>query len=328
MARARRELAQSMKLVDLVIETLDEKKKKSSQNPDIARILAGKQKVVALNKADLADPRANDSWRQRYSSGGAVCALVNARTSKGVAPLREQIAIVGAAKAEKLSNRGVVARPVRVMVVGIPNSGKSTIINSLAKRASAMTGDKPGVTRSRQWIKLGGGVELLDTPGVLWPRFDDEAVGFRLAATGAIKDEIIDTQTVAERLLRTLMRDYPKLLEDRYGISRHAAADGYGYNEGDGVAGREGDGDGDSYVNGDNDGYGDGDVDGDNGREADGRDNAGFEALSMLRAVCAARGFLARGGAPDVARAASTGLDEFRAGRIGRITLEWPKAAK
>ena len=278
MAKTRRELAESLKVVDMAIEALDARVPISSQNPEIARILAGRPKVVALNKSDLADPRANESWRRKFDSDGEVCALVDAKTGKGVAPLREQIARVSAEKARKHESRGVVSRPVRVMVVGIPNSGKSTIINTLARRASAITGDRPGVTRARQWIRLGGGVELLDTPGVLWPKFDDEAVGFRLAATGAIKDEVVDAQAVAERLLRTLSRDYPALLESRYGFAP------------------------DEPIGGGDD-----------------------EALPMLRAVCSARGFVMRGGVPDLARAAAAALDEFRAARIGRITLEWPK---
>jgi ribosome biogenesis GTPase A len=311
MAKTNRELSESVKLVDLVIEVLDARIPFGSGNPDFAKTLAGRRRLVVLNKEDLADPRRSAAWKDFFVSEGAAAVFTNARDGEGLAAIRSLLREIGREKVRGQAARGVVKRSVRALVVGIPNSGKSSLINRLAGKAAAKTGDKPGVTRSRQWIRLEAGVELLDTPGLLWPKFENESVALHLAFTGAIKDEIMDTTEVAEKLLRALCADYPGLLARRYGIAELCGASGQMI-ECDGAGG------GGMSDGADNEGsrYGDDHTEG---------GGVGMD-LTLLEAVGKRRGFLVRGGGIDFARAAAVVLDEFRSAKIGRVTLERPPA--
>jgi ribosome biogenesis GTPase A len=369
MAKAGRQLAESLALVDIVIEVLDARIPRSSGNPEFARLLAGKRRFVALCKEDLADPARSQAWKRHFerpggggllgaeggAAGGAAgggasiagaagaegsagfggiagaaragaglagVAFVNAKSGEGLAGLRDALRAIGKEKAARLAGRGVAMRPARAMVVGIPNSGKSTLINKMAGRAVAATGDRPGVTRARQWARLGGGIELLDTPGVLWPKFEDERVARNLAFTGAIRDEVLDQEDVAGQLLVFLAADYPALLAARYGLAPQA---GHGWPSA-AAAGEAGEG-AEALA---------GTVppaaaEGPPGNQGAGNQDAGNQDVgnqaagaAMLAEVARRRGFLLRGGALDTARAAAIVLDEFRAGKVGRVTLEAP----
>ncbi len=220
MTKAKRNMQEDIRLVDLVIELLDARVPFSSRNPDIDRLAAGKARLVLLNKADLADPQRSQQWKAWFENQGCHTVLLDSRASKAMKEVRQVIEEACSQKRERDRRRGILNRPVRAMVVGIPNVGKSTFINTFAGRAAARTGDKPGVTRGNQWIRLGKGVELLDTPGILWPKFEDAQVGCRLAACGAISDTIADPAELALWLIDFLQREYLSLLRDRYGAAQ------------------------------------------------------------------------------------------------------------
>ena len=218
MTKAVRMMQEDIKLIDLVVELLDARVPIASRNPDIDKLAAGKFRLVILNKTDLADPAANTRWQQYFEEQGLLCAQVNAQRGTGIrqiGPLFEKACEEKIARDRK---RGIVNRPIRVMVCGIPNVGKSTFINSFAGKAAAKTGNKPGVTKGKQWIRLGRNVELLDTPGILWPKFEDQTVGIHLALIGSIKDELIEEQELAVYLIEYLSDRYPDVLTQRYGI--------------------------------------------------------------------------------------------------------------
>ncbi len=216
MTKARRMMQEDIKLVDLVIELLDARAPMSSRNPDIAALAAGKSRVVLLNKADLADEKQNRLWAGILEKEGAVTSVVNARSGSGLKDLGALVQQACREKIERDRRRGIKNRPVRAMVVGIPNVGKSTFINSYAGKAVAKTGNKPGVTKGKQWIRLSREVELLDTPGILWPKFEDETIGIRLALIGSIRDEILQTEDLAVWLLNFLRENYPGMTAARY----------------------------------------------------------------------------------------------------------------
>jgi len=210
-------LKEQLQLVDLVLELLDARIPRSSSNPKLATLLQHKKRIVVLNKTDLADEQATKQWQDYYLNQNLAVIQVNA-TKSGINRLvQDAVASVFEEKAAQLKARGRKPRPARVMVVGIPNVGKSTLINQLAGKGSAKTGDKPGVTRGKQWIRVHDKIELLDTPGILWPKFEDPLTGIRLAQTGAIRDEIVDQQELAWNLIQTLQIKYPLLLQARYG---------------------------------------------------------------------------------------------------------------
>jgi ribosome biogenesis GTPase A len=270
MAKTGRELAESVRLADMVMEIIDARIPKSSSNPDFNKIFSGLRRLIVLNKADLADPEKSGAWAGYYRSLGFEAVTTNLRKGEGISRIRTLLGIAADEKNKLRAGRGVVARPYRAIVAGIPNSGKSTLINSLASRAAAVTGDRPGVTKRRQWIRLENGIELLDTPGVLWPKFENGEVALHLAFTGAIRDEVYDTAEAAEKLLAVLCEKYAAYITARYGDIK-----------------------------------------------ADGE-------CPLLGQVGKKRGFLTRGGNIDCGRAAAIVLDEFRAAKIGRITLEMP----
>ncbi|WKB34876.1 ribosome biogenesis GTPase YlqF [Terrilactibacillus sp. S3-3] len=220
MAKAKRQMIEKIKQIDVVIELVDSRIPMASRNPLVAEIASGKPQLLILNKVDMADPAATKLWQNHFIEQGAHVHLVNAQTGLGTAKIPEVVHSLTAERRERLESRGFHSRADRALILGIPNVGKSTLINRLAGKRIAKIGDRPGVTTAQQWIKVGKTMELLDTPGILWPKFDDPAVGLKLAATGAIKDELLDFQDVAVFLLKTMLVRYPEQLRDRYGLEK------------------------------------------------------------------------------------------------------------
>ena len=216
MTKARRMMQENIKLIDLVIELVDARIPISSRNPDIDELGKGKSRIILLNKSDLADPVWNKKWVEYFSEKGIGVLEINSKTGMGIKSIQGLVQEVCKEKIERDRKRGIVNRPVRAMVVGIPNVGKSTFINSFAGKACAKTGNKPGVTKGKQWIRLNKGLELLDTPGILWPKFEDQQVGMRLAFIGSMNDEILIPDELACDLIRALQELYPKSLQERY----------------------------------------------------------------------------------------------------------------
>lgn len=274
MTKAKRMMQENMKLIDLVIELVDARVPLSSRNPDIDELGKNKARMILLNKADMAEEKWNDAWTEYFKAKGYHVVKVNSKKGTGIKSIQGVIAEACQEKIERDRKRGILNRPVRAMVVGIPNVGKSTFINALAGKAAAKTGNKPGVTKGKQWIRLNKSVELLDTPGILWPKFEDQEVGLRLAFIGSIKDEILNTEELAAELIGFMNRNHPGVLEEKYSI----------------------DGDANAYV--------------------------------MLEQIAHSRHCLVRGSELDTDKAASLLLDDFRNGRIGRFTLEYPEAEK
>ena len=213
MTKAKRMMQEDIKLIDVVIELVDARIPKSSRNPDIEELAKNKKRVLLLNKCDLADDACTKSWKNYYEDKGYYTALVNARAGQGVKAVNDVVMKACKEKIERDRKRGILNRPVRAMIVGIPNVGKSTFINSFAKKACTKTGDRPGVTKGKQWIKLNKNVELLDTPGILWPKFEDQQIGLKLAFIGSIKDEILQVPELCVKLIDVLKEMYPKLLK-------------------------------------------------------------------------------------------------------------------
>ena len=271
MTKAKRMMQENIKLIDLVIELVDARIPISSRNPDIDELGKGKSRIILLNKSDLADPVWNKKWVEYFSNQGMGVLEINSRTGMGIKSIQGLVQEVCKEKIERDRKRGIVNRPVRAMVVGIPNVGKSTFINSFAGKACAKTGNKPGVTKGKQWIRLNKNVELLDTPGILWPKFEDQTVGLRLAFIGSIKDEILQTEELASELVKFLNQSYPGVLEEKYTIE--SSDDNY----------------------------------------------------EVLRRIAESRHCLVRGSELDVEKAAAILLDDFRNGRLGRLTLELPE---
>lgn len=272
MAKTRRLILENLKLVDVVIELLDARIPLSSRNPEIDKLVGSKPRIIALNKSDLSDPDKNRLWAQHFKKNNIEVIYTNAITGTGIGQLKNKLKDLTRHKAESAAAKGRIARAVKTMVVGIPNVGKSAFINKIAGRASAQTGDRPGVTRSKQWVRINPEIQLLDTPGILWPKFDDPETGLNLAFTGAIKDEIMDTTELAAKLMERLATIYPERLMERYKLDQV-------------------------------------------------QDRAGY---MLLEEAGRKRGCLVSGGEVDLYRAAAIVLDEFRGGRIGKITLESP----
>lgn len=283
MAKTRRLMAANMKLVDAVVEMTDARIPYSSHNPEIGRLTQRKPRLVILNKSDAADPNVTDMWLDWFSKKNMCALALDCKSGKNINKFYVKLRELLADDIEKWNEKGMKGRPIRLMICGIPNVGKSSLINRLAGSKLAKVEDRPGVTRGKQWVRLDEGFELLDMPGVLWPKFEDKLVGERLAFTGAVKDQIMDTEYLACRLLEYLKENYPKLVVERYGID---------------LSGIE---------------------------EPDDEMMGCTVGYELLERVGKKRGFLVRGGEINTERAAATVLDEYRAGKIGRLTLEKPK---
>ena len=275
MAKTRRLIGESLPLVDLVIEITDARIPSSSRNPELDGWLADKPRLILLNKSDCADERATRLWAEYYKSQGIPALVVDCKSGRGVAAIVPAVKARLSALLKKREEKGMAGKPLRVMVVGIPNVGKSSLINRLAGSKRAKVEDRPGVTRGRQWVKISSELELLDMPGVLWPKFEDPTVGERLAFTGAVKDDVVDTELLAMRLLEILNRDYPEILKERYKVEVSADA----------------------------------------------------EAYELLELVGKKRGMLMSGGEINTERAAIMVLEEYRSGKLGKLTLERPPQA-
>lgn len=289
MSKAKRAMQEDMKLIDLVIELLDARIPLSSRNPDIDGLAKNKARLVLLNKADLADPALNREWKTFFQEKGFAVIEINAKSGAGMKAIQGAVLDVCHEKIERDRRRGILNRPVRAMVVGIPNVGKSTFINSYAKKACTKTGNKPGVTKGKQWIRLNKDLELLDTPGILWPKFEDQSVGRKLAFIGSINDDILIIEELAVELIRELQARYPSCLRKRYA-------------EQTGVF-----------------------------DEAGGGEEKTWETMTppeVLENICENRKCYKKGGAPDFGKAAGILTDDFRSGRLGRITLEKPEEMK
>ncbi len=218
MTKAKRQMLEDMKLIDLVIELLDARIPLSSRNPDIDQIAGSKARLVLLNKADMADKKITEQWENYFKEKGLNVCVINSKNPADVKKINAEVQKACAAKIERDRKRGIKNRPVRAMVVGIPNVGKSTFINTYARKAAAKTGNKPGVTKGKQWIRLSGSLELLDTPGILWPKFEDQSVGLKLALIGSIKDEIMNIEELSLELIKMLNERYPELIKSYYGL--------------------------------------------------------------------------------------------------------------
>lgn len=270
MAKARRMIAENIKLIDGVCEVVDARIPYSSRNPDLDEMTGGKPRLIIFNRVDQADPDATRRWVAQLSADGASVLETDSKSGKGVERFPEAVRAMLAERLAYYASRGQVGRRLRVMVAGIPNVGKSSFINRAAKRKAAATSDKPGVTRGKQWISIDARLELLDTPGVLWPRFEDRVVAENLAFTGAIRDEIMDISALGANLMFRLKERYPERIAGRYKVDAEATSGGY----------------------------------------------------DLLELAAKSRGFLISGGECDIDRMAAVLLDEFRAGKLGRITLE------
>lgn len=218
MTKAKRMMQENIKLIDIMVELVDARIPVSSKNPDIDDLARNKYRLIILNKADMADPDVTALWEEYYKQQGFLVAKVNSRKGTGVNEVKKLIDIACKEKKERDKKRGILNRPIRAMISGIPNVGKSTFINSFAGKACAKTGNKPGVTKGKQWIKINKNVELLDTPGILWPKFDDQTVGLRLALIGSIKEEILNNTEITLLFVQFLLENYPGVLEKRYEV--------------------------------------------------------------------------------------------------------------
>lgn len=274
MAKAARLVSENLKMVDVVIELLDARIPYSSKNPEIDKILKSKAKIVAFNKADLADEKLSQEWSKVYSDQGIPNVFIDSIRGKGTRQLISQLRNMMKDKIQREKQKGKINPTIKTMIVGIPNVGKSSLINYIAGRSRAATGDKPGITRHKQWVRLDTGIELLDMPGILWPKFEDQNVGLNLAFTGAIKDDILDIEGVASKLLEKLSITYPEFVKTRFKLDDDI-------------------------------------IEGQQGHE-------------LLEAAGKCRGCIISGGQIDLNRISAIVLDEFRGGRIGRITLETP----
>ena len=271
MTKAKRQMQEDIKLIDLIIELVDARVPLSSRNPDIDELGKNKARMILLNKADLADERQNRARMEYFKEKGIYAVSIDSRNKGSMKAVSAAITEACKEKTERDRRRGIKNRPVRAMVAGIPNVGKSTFINTFAGKACAKTGNKPGVTKGKQWIRLNKNVELLDTPGILWPKFEDQTVGLRLAFIGSIKDEILNTEELGGELIRFLVQSYPGVLQEKYDVSESQ------------------------------------------------------DIYACLEEIAKNRHCLVRGSELDMEKAARLLLDDFRNGRIGRITLEFPQ---
>ena len=271
MTKAKRAMQEDLKLIDVIVELVDARVPFSSKNPDIDQMANGKSRIILLNKYDLADEKVTKQWMTYYEQKGYFVTKVNSKSGAGVKAVQDVIQKACQAKIERDRNRGILNRPIRAMIVGIPNVGKSTFINSFARKACTKTGNKPGVTKGKQWIRLNKNVELLDTPGILWPKFEDQQVGLRLAFIGSIKDELFNIYELSILLLEYLNQNYSGAVASFYQIEQAE------------------------------------------------------DCAKQLEFIAERRGCMKTGGVYDVDKAAKCLIDDFRAGKLGAISLELPE---
>ena len=270
MTKAKRQMQEDIKLIDLVIELVDARLPLSSRNPDIDKLGANKSRLILLNKADLANEGANKKWAEFFREKGFYVVEINSKSGAGIKSINAVVLEACKEKIERDRRRGILNRPVRAMVVGIPNVGKSTFINAYAGKACTKTGNKPGVTKGKQWIRLNKNLELLDTPGILWPKFEDERVGINLALAGSINDDILNISELALFFIKFMKKNYSALFTSRYNV------------------------------------------------------NLENEPLEILKEIALLRGCKLKGDELDLEKASNILVDDFRSGKIGRITLEMP----
>ena len=270
MTKTRRMIEADIKLVDAVVEIVDSRIPESSRNPVLSELVGSKPRIIMLNKCDYADDNITRQWKSFYEKQGYSVLICDCRSGKGIKQFTPMLKNILADLLEKRRAKGMIGKALRIMVVGIPNVGKSSFINRMANSKKTLVGDRPGVTRGKQWVTIDKEVELLDMPGILWPKFDNQSVAVKLAFTGAIKDDVMDVESLATHLGEYLAENYPEKLKERYKLTD-------------------------------------------------------FEG-NILELIAKKRGMMISGGEPDTERAAITLLDEFRGGKIGKITLERPKA--
>ena len=277
MAKTKKQIVEDLKLVDVVIELVDARIPKSSQNPEIADLLANRKRIVVLNKSDLADENETQKWIKKFRSQGVEAVQVDSNKGTGIQVIIKLVEKMMKEELEKQSQKGRIRKTIRVMIVGIPNVGKSSFINRISKKTTMAVGNKPGVTRQKQWIRIGNQIELLDTPGVLWPKFESNEVGLNLAFTGSIKDEVIDKEEIAYHLINYLNENYQNNLFEKYKIKPEEIEEI--------------------------------------------KDNPQYN-LELMQLIGRKRGAIVSGGVVDENKVANIVLDDFRSGKIGKITIE------
>ena len=281
MAKTKREISEDLKLIDVVVELLDSRIPLSSQNPDIAELTKGKKKIIVLNKTDLSDNMQNEAWKKHFNSNGQVCILTDSNLGKGINEVTKAIEEIMKEDLKKYAEKGRTGRKIKAMILGIPNVGKSSFINRIVKTNRLEVGNKPGVTRKKQWISINDKINLLDTPGVLWPRFEDEKTALNLAFTGTIKDDVLEQTEIAYQLLKFLLENYRQNVTERYKITL-------------------------DYI--------------EKILSQDQPEN--FNIYEIMQEIGKKRGAIISGGEIDDEKTAKIILDDFRSGRLGRITIE------
>lgn len=281
MAKTKRQIIEELRLIDIVVELVDARIPIASRNPDIGEITKNKKRVIALNKSDLADENESKKWLDYFKKQGVSAVITDSNTGKGVQNVIKKIENLMNEELTKMSGKGRIGKSIRIMVLGIPNVGKSSFINRIVGRSSLIVGNKPGVTRAKQWIRVNDKIELLDTPGVLWPKFESEEVALNLAYTGSIKDDVLEKIEVAYQLLKYLLENYREKLEKRYGL------DSENINQ---ILMQE--------------------------------QPENFNIYEVMQLIGKKRGAIVSGGNVDDEKVANIILDDFRSGRIGKITLE------
>ena len=281
MAKTKRQIIEDLKLIDVVVEILDARIPVSSQNPDVKGYTKNKKKVVILNKADLADENETKKWVKYFESNGIPAVITDANSGKGINEFTRTVKDVAKDTLEKFADKGRVGKSIRIMILGIPNVGKSSFINRITKKNSAQVGNKPGVTRQKQWIRIEDGIELMDTPGVLWPKFESQEVGLHLAFTGSIKDDILERTEIAYELLGFLVKEYLPNVIERYKLDENRV------NE---------------ILNSD--------------------EEENMKIVAIMDDIAKKRGAILSGGRIDYEKVSGILLDEFRSGKIGKITVE------
>ena len=282
MAKTRRQIAEDIKFVDVVIELLDSRIPISSQNPDIAKITAGKKKIIVLNKCDLADEKQNNLWIKEFAKKGIPAISVDSNSGKGIEQVVKQIEKIMEEEIQRQAQKGRIGRKIRAMILGIPNVGKSSFINRISKRTTAGVGNKPGVTRQKQWIRINEKIELLDTPGVLWPKFECEEVALNLSFTGTIKEDVLEKIEIAYELVKFLLKNERQKLCERYKITEQYIEQ---------VLSQE-----------------------------DHPENVNI--YEIMQEIGRKRGCIVSGGNVDDEKTAKIILDEFKNGKLGRVTIE------